>query len=310
MISEIRISTIGVGDLTASANFYQSVFDYVIHGEGNIDTRATTELWGGAEELRGKQMILGPEGATSGFVRLVKFDTPGELYWGNYANKEDYGHYAMNIRVPKLHDILEKIPAHGGKLRSGPTQWTVMDNLSAWDSMSYDPNGILLDVFELDAGPSNPLSVFDGRPSPLQTIALHSSNARRSALFYAALGMHPLYDKKLSGMEEFFDLPEGTDLLNINMMNPNAPTLGRVEIAEYIDFPGRSQRETAVAGALGILSIAMETRSLDAVEALLSAVGAEPAGERVALHDPMLGTITARAYFGPDDERLEFYQVG
>lgn len=310
MISEIRVSTIGVSDLAKSADFYKAVFDYAVHGEGPIDPGATTELWGGAADLKGTQLLMAPEGATSGYIRLVQFESPGELYWGDYSNREDYGHYAVNIRVPQIDDVVARISTHGGKVRSGPTQWTVMDDLSAWDSMSFDPDGILLDVFELTPGSSNPLAEFDGRPSPLQTIALHSSDARRSALFYAALGMRPLYDKLICGMEEFFNLPEGTDLLNINMMNPQSPVIGRVEIAQYVGFPGRSQRETAIAGALGILSIAMETKDLDATEKLLAAIGAEPAGDRIQFRDSSFGSTQARAYFGPDDERLEFYQLG
>lgn len=309
MISEIRASVVGVSDLTTSVAFYRSCFDYAVLGEGSISAEETTHLLGGDEKQTGREVLLGVEGVASGRLRLVEFDTPGELYWGDYAHLEDYGHYALNVRVPDINEAVAAINEHGGRTRSGPTHWTVMPDLSAWDSLSFDPDGVLLDVFELQAGPSNPLADFDGRPTALQTVAIHSSDARAAARFYAALGLRPMYDKLLEEMEEFFAIPQGTGLHNINMMNPSAPGLGRLEIAQYVGFPGRSQRDRAVAGAHGILSVAFETDDLDATDLLLTAIGAETTGDRITVDRPGLGTVTTRGYFGPDGERLEFYQI-
>ncbi|PVG80798.1 hypothetical protein DDE18_21340 [Nocardioides gansuensis] len=307
VISEIRVSTLGVSDLEASRSFYQQCFDYVVLGEGPVSTEETTALWGGTAQQTGRQVLLGPAGATSGLLRLVRYDEPGTLYWGDYSRMQDYGHYALNVRVPEINEAIAAIQAHGGRTRSGPTHWTVMPDLSAWDSLSFDPDGVLLDVFQLEPGPDNPLAQYDGRPSPLQTVAIHSSDARASARFYAALGLRPLYNKMLTGMEDFFELPPGTALHNINMMHPDAPDLGRLEIAQYVGFPGEAQRDRAVAGALGTLSVAFETDDLDATERLLAAIGTEPAGDRVSLAQPGFGHLDARCYFGPDGERLEFF---
>ncbi|WP_164477820.1 VOC family protein [Nocardioides pantholopis] len=308
MFSEIRVATVGVGDLERSQEFYCATFDYAVLGTGTVSGPAAGQLWGLPEGMSAETVLLGPAGATSGLLRLVQFDRPGELYWGDYSRMQDYGHYALNVRVPEIQSAVAAIRAHGGSSRSGPTHWTVTPDLSAWDSLSYDPDRVLLDVFELEPAPGSLLAEYDGRPSPLQTVAIHSSDARRSALFYAALGMRPLYDKVLREMESFFGLPAGTELHNINMMNPAAPDLGRLEIAQYVGFPGRSQRDRAVPPALGILSAALETDDLAAAELLLQAIGAEPAGERVELDLPGLGTVATRSYFGPDDERLEFYE--
>lgn len=310
MISEIRVGTVGVSDLDASIAFYCNSFDYTVLGEGAISAAETTELWGGKAGLTGRQVLLGPAGATSGLLRLVAYDTPGELYWGDYSDLQNYGHYALNIRVPEIQAAVAAILSNGGRSKSAPTHWTVSADLAAWDSLSYDPDGIILDVFQLEAGPTSVLAEYDGRPSPLQTVAVHSSDARGSARFYAALGMRPMYDKVLERMENFFGLPTDTGLHNINMMSPAAPGLGRLEIAQYVGFPGVSQRDVAVPGALGVLSVALETDDLDACELLLKSIGAETAGERVAVDQPGLGRVTARAYFGPDGERLEFYQRG
>lgn len=308
MITEIRVATLSVRNLEASKAFYAGVFDYVEHGSGTAAGPAFETLWQQPPASSGQVVVMGPEGATSGLVRLVQFDTPGELYWGDYSDMQDHGHYALNIRVPEIKAAIAGVTGHGGRSKSEPTYWTVTPDLSAWDSMSYDPDDILLDVFQLEAAPGSTLSAYDGRPTSLQTVAIHSSDAVRSAIFYAALGFRPLYDKKLENMEGFFHLPEGTSLHNINMMQPDAPEVGRLEIAQYVGWPGRSQRDRAVPPAVGILSASLETDDLSATEALLSAIGTEPVSDRVELDMPGLGPIAARSYFGPDDEVLEFFE--
>jgi hypothetical protein len=251
---------------------------------------------------------MGPEKATSGLIRLVEFNAAGELYWGDYGRMQNYGHYALNIRVPEIRAAISAIKNNGGRSKSDPTHWTVTPELSAWDSLSYDPDNIILDVFELEPAAGSLLSDYDGLPSSLQTVAIHSSDARRSACFYAALGFRPMYDKMLKDMEGFFQLPKGTALHNINMMMPFAPDVGRLEIAQYVGWPGVSQRDQAVPPALGILSASLETDDLDATVQLLASMGAEPVGDRVQVEMPGLGAINARSYYGPDDELLEFFE--
>ena len=92
------------------------------------------------------------------------------------------------------------------------------------------------------------------------------------------------------------------------MMHPDASALGRLEIAQYVGFPGRSQRETAVAGAAGILSAAFETDDLDATTLLLTAIGTERSGDEVEVDQPGIGRVRVSGWFGPDDERLEFFE--
>lgn len=309
MTTEIRVATLGVRDLAAARRFYEVVFEYVVHGTGTVSGPAFQQLWQLPEGVSGEVVVLGPEGATSGLVRLVQFDQPGEPYWGDYSSMQDYGHYALNIRVPEIRAAMAAIRGNGGRAKSEPTHWTVMDTLSAWDSLSYDVDDIILDVFELEPAPGSVLADYDGRPSSLQTVAIHSSDARRSASFYAALGFRPLYDKMLENMESFFQLPSGTNLHNINMMMPSAPEVGRLEIAQYVGWPGSSQRDRAVPPALGILSVSLETDDLDSTEALLKSIGGEPIGERVEVDMPGLGRVAARSYFGPDDEAIEVYAL-
>lgn len=308
MITEIRVANLGVRDLAAAQRFYEVVFDYVPRAGGTLGGPAFEQLWQLPAGDSAETVLMGPASATSGMVRLVQFGRPGDLYWGDYSAMQDYGHYALNVRVPEIRAAMSAIRGNGGRAKSEPTHWSVTPTLSAWDSLSYDVDGIILDVFELEPAAGSILSEYDGRPSALQTVAIHSSDARRSAVFYAALGFRPMYDKVLENMESFFQLPPGTSLHNINMMMPAAPEVGRLEIAQYVGWPGTSQRERAVPPALGILGVCLETDDLAMTESLLHSIGAEPVGDRVEAEMPGFGSVAARAYFGPDDEVLEFFQ--
>ncbi|TDC77224.1 hypothetical protein [Actinomadura sp. 7K507] len=54
--------------------------------------------------------------------------------------------------------------------------------LAAWDSLSYDPDGVVLDVFELEARDGSPLAEYDGAPSELQTVAIPGRDQREHAV--------------------------------------------------------------------------------------------------------------------------------
>ncbi|GII86136.1 hypothetical protein Ssi03_41260 [Sphaerisporangium siamense] len=310
MISELRVATVAVADLERSCAFYADTFGYVRLGEGTVGGPAAERAWQMPPGLTGRAVVMGPEGATTGLLRLVGFDAPGEPYWGDYSRAQDYGHYALNIRVPEIRTAIARLRGAGGRSKSEPTHWTVMPDLSAWDSLSYDPDGVILDVFELEPGEASLLAGYDGRPSELQTVAMHVSDARASAAFYQGLGYAELYEKLIERMESFFRLPPETGLHNINLYMPGDTLTGRVEIAQYVGFPGRDQRDRAVPPRLGILSVSMETDDLDATSALVTKLGGEPVCEPVELDLPPYGPARVRTFFGPDGEVLEFYQCG
>ena len=96
-------------------------------------------------------------------------------------------------------------------------------------------------------------------------------------------------------MEGFFKIPAGTPLHNINMVMPGSPSIGRIEIAQYVGFPGSSQRYRAVPPNLGLLSASLETTDLAETGKLLRAIGAEPVGEAVEVDLPGSGAVRARS---------------
>lgn len=308
MFSELQVTTVGVSDLQRSVEFYRDVFGYVIADAAELSGGELERVWQMPHGTRARCAVLGPDGAATGLLRLVSFDAPGERIWRQYERRQDYGHYALNIRVANIDATLDRIAAHGGQRRSGPTRWSPSPQLPAWDSLSYDPDGVLLDVFQIDAAADSPLADFDRDCSEIQTVAIHVSEARSSAKFYGAMGYIELYDKLVEGLEGFFGLPAGTALHNINLYVPGQPACGRVELAQYVGFPGRQQRERAVPPNLGILSASIRTDDLPSAGAQLRAMDAEPVSEAAQLDLPPYGSAHVQSYFGLDGEVLELFQ--
>lgn len=308
MFSELTVVTVAVRDLDRSAGFYQRTFGYVVSDPADVQGPAVEAAWQMPAALRGRCVVLGPEGARTGLLRLVSFDSPGESIWGDYAQRQNYGPYALNIRVDDIDATLARLKSAGGQRRSGPTRWSPSADLDALDSLSVDPDGVMLDVFQVNAAPGSPLAAFTGPSSPVQTVALHVSDARKSADFYRALGYVELYDRLVENMEGFFSLPAGTALHNINLYMPSEPACGRVEIAQYVGFPGRQQRDRAVPPNTGILSATIETQDLREAAAVVGTLGGTPVCQPVELSLPPYGRVAVQPMFGPDGEVLEFIE--
>lgn len=308
MFSELQVTTLAVSSLRRSIEFYHDVFGYVAGSQKSLSGPELERVWQMPSGVRAQCAVTGPPGATTGLLRLVSFDSPGERIWGDYSRRQDYGHYALNIRAADLDAVLDRVEAAGGRRRSGPTAWNPSPQLPARDSLSYDPDGALLDIFQIDAAPDSPLAAFDQDCSAIQTVAMHVSDARGSAEFYGSLGYLELYDKLVEHMEGFFGLPEGTALHNINLYVPDEPACGRVELAQYVGFPGQQQRPRAVPPNLGILSASMRTGDLTAAAARLHDLGAEAVSEPARLDLPPYGPADVQAFFGLDGEVLELVQ--
>ena len=308
MFSELQVTTVAVSDLDRSVDFYSHVFGYTALGEATLSGSAVESVWQMPAGMQAHCVVVGPSGDTTGLLRLVSFTEKGEQIWGQYERRQDYGHYALNIRAADLDSTLDRITSAGGRRRSGPTRWSPSPQLPARDSLSYDPDGVLLDVFQIDATPDSPLASFDREHSGIQTVAMHVSDARSSAKFYTALGYVELYDKLVEGMETFFGLPAGTALHNINLYVPGQPASGRVELAQYVGFPGRQQRDRAVPPNLGILSASMRATDLAAAAAQLIELGAEPVSEPAQFVAPPYGQARVQAFYGIDGEVLELVE--
>ncbi len=308
MISELKVVTIGVSNLDRSISFYREAFRYDVLGTGVLEGGPQDTFngtWSENRNLSANFAVIGVPTIASGLMRLVEFGSDAEQIWGGYERPGDHGLYAINYRVPDLAAAWPRIVDAGTLARSEPHFWKVSDALSVHDCMCFDPDGTLLDVFEIVATGPTIHKDLTLPASEVQNVVVHSANADVCRDFYCGTGFTVNQDKTLEGLEEFLKLPKGTALRNLNLaMNRLTPN-GRIEISEYVGIEGR--RVNAAPSALGILSISFQCDDFEAGCARFASLGAGPVGDPYATLLPPFGKVRARLFEGPDGERLELF---
>ena len=313
LTSEIRIVTVGVADLARASRFYRAVLGWETRAHGEVDRRARA-AWRIPNGVHARFEILSRAGSNTGMLRLVAFDRAGERIWGTYERVQDHGHFALNFRVSDCRATWERLQAAGATPRSAPHRWSIEAGSEVWDSQAFDPDGVLLDVYETDAHDERSRRLFpplaDGVANDLETVAVHVADADRSRAFYAALGYETFFDRTIRGMEGFFHLPPGTALRDVNLVMQDRPHVGCMEIVQYPGIAGVPLRDRARPPNLGILSISFEAHDLAEVEYVTRSLGAEPiVAERYVTSLPPFGEASVYACHGPDGEALEFYAL-
>jgi catechol 2,3-dioxygenase-like lactoylglutathione lyase family enzyme len=311
--SEIRIVTVGVADLDRSARFYRDVLGWESHGRHDVDRRLQ-HAWRLPEGVHARCEVLGRPGSATGMLRLVAFDRPGRKIWGEYERVQDHGHFALNFRIDDCRAAWPRILGAGAVPRSEPVRWSIDEGLVAWDSQCFDPDGVLLDVYEVESAPGRHAPLYPPLPrgvaNDLETVAIHVASADRSRDFYAALGFEVYFDRTIRSMGGFFHLPPDVPLRDVNMVMPGRPHVGCIEIVEYVGLPGVQLRDRAVPPNLGILSITLDVDDLAEAEYVARRHGAVAiTPQRIVAALPPWGEAALWSCYGPDGEVLEFCTV-
>jgi catechol 2,3-dioxygenase-like lactoylglutathione lyase family enzyme len=310
MFSEIKLVTIGVIDLDRSIAFYADAFGLEEVSRTRVDHEAVSEAWRIPAGIAGRFAIMGIPGVESGMLRLVEWTPPGEHVWASPARFQDLGAYGLNFRVKEINAAWDLLGRCGAKEKSKPTYWEVEQNIAAWDSQCFDPDGTLLDVFQVVGEIERTLGPFaPGRDATeVQTLAIHCADAKRSETFYKGLGFEPLYDRVIEHLWTFLGLPQGTRLHNINLIMPGERPTGRIELEEYVGLPARSLKARSTPPGRGPLMMSMRVSNLDPASDRLKSLGAKPIGA-ARYNSPPFGTVSAATFFGPSDEVIEVFEA-
>jgi catechol 2,3-dioxygenase-like lactoylglutathione lyase family enzyme len=308
--SEIQTVTLGVRSLTQTRAFYETAFGYRCVDESTV-SHDCAGFWGVPAGVGARTALLAraaPDGPVRrGMIRLLECTPAGEHAWGRYERYFDYGHYAVNIRVPDIRTSYDTMLEAGASSKSRPTRWEVEPGLEAWDSLSWDPDGTLIDVYTVSGRP-DVFAPIQGLATEVETVAIHTSDARRSRDFYLRLGYSQFYDRLITDLSSFFHLPEHVALHNINLFKPERSPVGRIEIVQYVGLPGEPVGARARPPRLGILAIAFETQDVGAAQDRLRQLGSPEVGAVTEIELPGIGRVRTFAADSPDRERLEFHQ--
>jgi catechol 2,3-dioxygenase-like lactoylglutathione lyase family enzyme len=308
MFSEIKLVTLGVVDLDRSIAFYADAFGFEEISRTRVDQEALGDAWRIPAGVGGRFAVMGIPSLPSGMLRLVEWTPPGDQVWASPARIQDLGAYAVNFRVKEIKAAWNLLGQSGAREKSKPTYWQVEPGVAAWDSQCYDPDGTLLDVFQVVGDIERTLGPFlPGRDaSEVQTLAIHCADARRSEAFYHGLGFETLYDQVIDHLSDFLGLPKGTKLHNINLIMRGKRPNGRVELAQYVGLPGRSLKARTAAPGRGPLMMSLRVKDLSGASALVLTLGGKRIGT-ARYNSPPFGDVSAATFFGPDDEVIELF---
>lgn len=303
--SAVRAVTLGVSDLERAATFYREVFDYVELASGGYDDAA----WAvdGSARRAGRYVTVGPQGADTGLLHLVSWEGVRSRIWPD-GERQHLGHYALNFRVASIDVVRDRLQSQSDRVVSEPRHWSIAPEISVWDSLSTDPDGTVLDVFEVTRDDTGATPPWTGA-QPVQTLAVHVPDADDARDLYAALGYEVWYDKTVEQMADFFHLPEGGVLRDVNLFAPGSVDSGRIEIVEYVDIPGDRQDERARPGGIGIVSALVEVPDLEAAAGVVVEHGGHVLGPAVEVDVPVLGRRRVQVARGTGGEALELVEL-
>ncbi len=310
MLSEIKLVTLGVADLDRSIFFYADALGFEEISRTRVDHEALAEAWRIPAGIAGRFAVLGIPGRLSGMLRLVEWTPAGDPVWNAPARYQDLGAHGVGFRVKDVNAAWDLLGRAGARDKSKPTYWEGEQNMAAWSSRSFDPDGTQLDMFQVVGEIERTLGVFPaGRETTeAQAVTIHCSEARRSEAFYVGLGFESLYDRVVDHVWDFFGLPQGTKLHTINLIRRGDNPGGRIELVQHVGLSGRSVKARTAAPGRGPLMMSMRTASLDEAADRLKELGAKAIG-RARYDSPPFGVVSAATFFGPDDEVIEVFET-
>ena len=309
MFSEIKLVTLGVRDLDRSIAFFADGLGYEEIARTTLDHEGVCEAWRVPQGIAGRFAIMGVPGVESGMLRLMEWTPSGDHVWSVPARFQDLGSYAVNVRVKDVQAAWDNLARSGARDKTRPTYWEAEQNFAAWDAQAYDPDGTVLNVFQVMGDLERSLGPFlhDRDTTEVHSLTIHCSDARRSESFYAGLGFEALYDRVIDGTWTHLGLPQGTRLHNINLIMPGHRAGGRIELAQYIGLPGRSLKPRTTPPARGPLMVSLKVANLDLASVRMKNLGAKRLGS-ARYASPPFGDIKSATFFGPDEEIIELIE--
>jgi catechol 2,3-dioxygenase-like lactoylglutathione lyase family enzyme len=310
MFSEIKLVTLGVSDLDRSIAFYADSFGFEEISRTRLDHEALAEAWRIPAGISGRFAILGIAGIESGMLRLIEWTPSGEHVWAKPARFQDLGPHGVHFRTKELSASWNVLGQAGAREKSKPTYWEVEQNIAAWNALCHDPDGTLLDVFQVVGEIERTLGPFPhGHDvTEVQALSIHCADVRRSEAFYVGLGFEPLYDRVIEHLWTPLGLPNGTRVHKINLINPSGRPSGRIELVQYLGVPGRALKARTAPPGRGPLMMSLRTDNLDFAAIRMKSLGGKLIG--TTRYDcPPFGEVLAATYFGPDDMVIEVFEA-
>ena len=309
-------AVVSVSDLDTSARFFVEIGNYEVKWRGRL---RDSELvaFGLPGEARGEALLLGPPDATTGLVRLVRFDSagrkepmrPGSRAWDTGC------YFSLMVRAKDLNAIYDDAIAMGWWTET-PITYLEFGASKLNVVIFKGPGGLQVQAYERLSPPlPDAVGPFDRLTRPFNVMQMVRSRDAAYGFFSDVLGFATFYagDPYLAREPEYMPLGIPYNLTTsisyqAGIVYPEAGEFGRMEMIEIMGLEGRDYSERCRAPNLGILAIRFEIDSIEALEARLESRGYPAMGEAMPLRLPPYGRFEALNVSTPDGALIQFIE--
>jgi extradiol dioxygenase family protein len=262
-ISPWREAILSVTDIDKTAEFFETLGDYVTHEQGAL---SESELlsWGLSPPAKGRFRVIGPADATSGLLRLIDFDgagvqepmRPGARAWDTGC------YFSLMVRVKGIESLYRQA------IELGWWTETPIAPLQFGDSdlrivIFKGPDGVQIQSYER-LSPALPEAVgpFDRMTRPFNIMQMVEDHGRAYRFFTEVLGFDSFYTgppvRAPSPVISPIGIPWSmtTEVgYQAGIVYPTRGEYGRMEMIQVHGLDGQEYRDRCRAPNLGSLAV-------------------------------------------------------
>ena len=310
-----REAVVSVSDIEQTARFFREIAGYQEKWRGPLSPSAAA-AWGLGDGAGGEALLLGPENASDGLLRLVRFDNAGEKRPTRPgARAWDTGcYFSLMARAKDLHAIYDDAIAMGWWTET-PITYLEFGASKLNVVIFRGPDGVQVQAYERLAPPLPaeipPFERLTGLFNIMQMVRNRDASYK---FFTQILGFDTFYH----GKPYTAPLPKPTPLgipLNLTtsaryraaIVYPVAGEFGRMEMIEMMDLTGNDYAERCRAPNLGILAVRYPVDDAQATAAILVERGARLQSEPAKLELAPWGKVSLFTVDTPDGAAIQFF---
>ena len=311
-------AVVSVTDLDKSARFFAEIGGYRVKWRGRMRP-SELAAFGLPPGARGEALLLGPPGAETGLVRLVRFDDagprepmrPGARAWDTGC------YFSLMVRAKDLASIYDDAIRLGWWTET-PITYLEFGTSKLNVVIFRGPDGLQVQAYERLA-PALPEAVgeFMRLTRPFNVMQMVQSRDRAYGFFTDVLGFDTFYagEPYVASEPEFMPLGIPYNLTTsvgyaAGIVYPVPGEYGRMEMIEIIGLEGRDYSDRCHAPNLGILAVRFGIDGLDLLDERLAARGYAADGDRHAVHISPYGPFELRNVRTPDGALIQFLGTG
>ena len=305
---------ISVSNLDRTAEFFKSIGGYEETFRGR-SSASSIKHFGLNADASAEELLLVAKGATSGFVRLIRFDNagykqpmrPGSRAWDSGC------YFSLMVRMKDIRKIYDEAIAMGWWTET-PIAELSFGTSSLEVVIFKGPDGVQVQGYErLTPALPKAFPAFERISQPFNIMQMVKSREKGRVFFEDLLGFDTFYWGKPFTAKEAKVTPLGLPLnlttktkYRAGILYPVAGELGRVEMIEFMDIQGLDHSDKCSAPNLGLLSIKYPVDNIKRTVKTLSKRGQENVQVNKIELMPY-GDISIFSLRSPDGAIVEFF---